>query len=176
METITLGAGCFWCTEASYQMIKGVTKVESGYAGGSVPHPSYEAVYSGKTGHAEVAQVTFDPKVVSLDDILNVFWTVHDPTTLNRQGSDVGIAYRSIILYNSEEQRRTAEKSKQKVGSLWPDPIVTEIVPLTDFYRAEEHHQNYYRNNPNQRYCELIINPKLQKLRETFASKLVDSN
>ena len=153
-------------------MLKGVTKVESGYAGGSVPNPSYEAVFSGKTGHAEVAQVTFDPKKLSLEDILDVFWIIHDPTTLNRQGYDVGTAYRSIILYSSERQKQVAEESKQRASEVWPDPIVTEIVPLRAFYRADEHHQNYYRNNTNARYCQLIINPKLDKLRRKFARLL----
>ncbi len=172
METIILGGGCHWCFEAAYQTLKGITKTEVGYAGGSVPNPSYEAVYSGKTGHAEVAQITFDPHIISLDDILSVFWTVHDPTTFNRQDYDVGTAYRSIILYNSDEQRKVAERSKQKAAGLWKDKIVTEIVPFTTFYRADEHHQNFYRKNPEARYCQLIINPKLDKLRQKFADKL----
>ncbi len=172
-QTITLGGGCFWCLEAAYQMLKGVTKVESGYAGGTKPNPRYEDMHSGETGHAEVTQVTFNPGIVPLEDIFNVFWTIHDPTTLNRQGHDVGPQYRSIILYNSEEQKAAAEKSKVEVAKLWADPIVTEIMPLTQFYKAEDYHQNYYRSNPTQRYCELIINPKLDKLRKKFADKLV---
>ncbi|HEX7259974.1 MAG TPA: peptide-methionine (S)-S-oxide reductase MsrA [Candidatus Saccharimonadia bacterium] len=172
MEIITLGGGCNWCIEAAFQLVKGVTGTVVGYAGGSVPHPSYEAVYSGKTGHAEVAQVTFDPTVISLEDILDVFWIIHDPTTLNRQGPDVGTAYRSIILYNSDEQKAIAERSKEVVAKLWPDPIVTEIVPFTVFYNAGAEHQNYYRNNQEARYCQIIINPKLDRLRQKFAEKL----
>ncbi len=173
-EVITLGGGCFWCVEAVYQELKGVESVVSGYAGGSVAHPTYQQVCSGNTGHAEVVQITFDPQIIPLEDILYVFWRTHDPTTLNRQGYDVGTQYRSIILYETEQQRLIAEKSKRETDAshLWPNPIVTEISPATTFYVAENYHQNYYRDNPYQPYCRAIIDPKMQKLRKDMKDKL----
>ncbi len=173
-ETVTLGAGCFWCVEALYQRLEGVIKVESGYSGGTVPNPTYDAVCTGKTGHAEVTHITFDPHVISFQEILDVFWKTHDPTTLNRQGADVGTQYRSVIFYNSDEQKKTAEQSKKelKVAKVWDDPIVTEIVPFTKFYKAENYHQDYYNANQNQPYCRMVINPKLIKFQKTFQHKL----
>jgi peptide-methionine (S)-S-oxide reductase len=171
-ESIVLGGGCFWCLEASYQLIEGVTAVTSGYAGGSTDNPDYYGVSSGKTGHAEVVKVDFDPSIINLDDILDIFWAIHDPTTLNRQGHDVGSQYRSVILYDNKEQETVALASKKKASALWEDPIVTEIVPLKDFYKADPEHQNYFKNHPEQAYCQVIINPKLQKLRAKFASRL----
>lgn len=173
-EVITLGGGCFWCVEAVYQELKGVESVVSGYTGGSVAHPTYQQVCSGNTGHAEVVQITFDPQIIPLEDILYVFWRTHDPTTLNRQGYDVGTQYRSIILYETEQQRLIAEKSKRETDAshLWPNPIVTEISPATTFYVAENYHQNYYRDNPYQPYCRAIIDPKMQKLRKDMKDKL----
>lgn len=173
-EIATLGAGCFWCIEAVYQELKGVHSVVSGYTGGQVENPTYYQVCRGNTGHAEVVQITFDPEVISFADILDVFWVTHDPTTLNRQGPDVGTQYRSAIFYHSDEQREMAEKSKQQADAadLWPDKIVTEIVPEATFYEAEDYHQNYYRQNPSQPYCYVMIEPKLQKLRKAFMDKL----
>lgn len=173
-EIATLGAGCFWCVEAVYQALKGVQRVVSGYTGGHVENPTYYQVCRGNTGHAEAVQITFDPDVISFADILDVFWVTHDPTTLNRQGPDVGSQYRSAIFYHSEEQRETAEKSKQQTDAsdLWPAAVVTEIVPAATFYEAEDYHQNYYRQNPSQPYCYVMIEPKLQKLRKAFMDKL----
>ena len=167
-ETATLGGGCFWCVEAVYQDLKGVQQVVSGYAGGTVENPTYQQVCTGATGHAEVAQITFDPNIISFEDILYVFWRTHDPTTLNRQGADVGMQYRSVILYHNEEQKAIAEKSKRETDAsdLWPNPIVTEIAPLGDFYEAEAYHQNYYRANPHQPYCMMVIDPKVKKFRK----------
>ncbi len=164
-ERATLGAGCFWCIEAIFQRIKGVKSVISGYSGGNVENPTYEEVCSGKTGHAEVVQITFDPKVISYGEILDIFWKVHDPTSLNRQGQDEGTQYRSIILYHDEEQKRIAEKSKAEVSKNFDKPIVTEIRPLTEFYKAEDYHQDYYNRNRNAPYCRLVINSKLKKLK-----------
>ncbi|RMI25206.1 MAG: peptide-methionine (S)-S-oxide reductase [Calditrichaeota bacterium] len=164
----TLGGGCFWCLEAVYRRMKGVTAVVPGYAGGHVPHPTYEQVCRGDTGHAEVVQITFDPTVVSFAQILEVFWHVHDPTTPNRQGNDVGTQYRSIILYHDEEQRRIAEASREKARALWENPVVTEIRPLEAFYPAETYHHDYYSRNPGQLYCMAVIAPKLQKFFQTF--------
>jgi peptide-methionine (S)-S-oxide reductase len=174
LETATLGAGCFWCIEAVCQELKGVHSVVSGYTGGMVDNPTYHQVCSGTSGHAEVVQVTFDPAVISFADLLYVFWRTHDPTTLNRQGADVGTQYRSAIFYHNEEQRAVAEQSKRETDAsgLWPRPIVTEIVPLTRFYPAEEYHQNFYRQNPYQPYCLVVIDPKLRKLRKEFQGKL----
>jgi len=174
METTTLGGGCFWCLEAVYQELQGVHSVVSGYAGGTVEHPTYDQVCSGTTGHAEIVQITFDPQVISFEDVLNVFWCTHDPTTLNRQGYDVGTQYRSVIFYHNEQQRVSAEKSKRDTDAsrLWPHPIVTEISPLPTFYKAEDYHQNYYHDNPYQPYCSVIIDPKLRKLRKEFGAKL----
>ncbi len=172
METTTLGGGCFWCLEASFQLINGIESVDPGYAGGHTKDPTYEQVSSDTTGHAEVVRLTFDPQVITFSDVLDIFWAIHDPTTLNRQGNDIGSDYRSIILYESEDQKRLAERSKAEVAKLWPDPIVTEIKPLEHFYPAEEYHRNYFRNHPEQAYCQIIINPKLQKLRQKFAARL----
>ncbi|HEX5624573.1 MAG TPA: peptide-methionine (S)-S-oxide reductase MsrA [Saprospiraceae bacterium] len=172
-EIATLGAGCFWCVEAIFQDLQGVLKVESGYSGGRVKNPSYREVCMGTTGHAEVVQVHFDPKQIRFEDILEVFWTTHDPTTLNRQGADSGTQYRSAIFYHNELQKAVAEKSKAEVATaIWDDPIVTEIAPFTDYYPAEEYHQNYYQYNAAEPYCQIVIAPKVQKFREKFASKL----
>ena len=162
-EVATLGGGCFWCTEAEYKMLPGVKSVTSGYAGGHTPNPTYEQVCTGETGHAEVIQVEFDPKVISYENILDAFWDAHDPTTLNQQGADTGTQYRSIILYNSEAQRVAAEKSRKAAQARFDRPITTEIVPLTHFYKAELYHQDYYRNNPNAGYCRVVIRPKVEK-------------
>jgi peptide-methionine (S)-S-oxide reductase len=174
LEKATLGAGCFWCIEAIYQDVKGVHKVESGYAGGHVADPTYRQVCTGTTGHAEVAQITFDPDVISFEDILTIFWRTHDPTTLNRQGADVGPQYRSAIFYHNEEQKRIAEKSlaETDTSGLWPNPIVTEIAPLDTFYVAEDYHQNYYNDNANQPYCRVVIDPKVRKFRKEFTDRL----
>lgn len=171
-EIATLGGGCFWCVEAVYQELQGVIKVESGYAGGHVDNPTYREVCSGLTGHAEVVQVTFDPEVVSFQDVLRVFFTVHDPTTLNRQGNDVGTQYRSVIYYHSDEQKKAAEASIKEAQEAWDNPIVTEVAAFEKFYKAEDYHQNYYRDNPNQGYCSFIITPKVKKFREKFKDKL----
>jgi len=173
-EIATLAGGCFWCLEAAFQQLKGVSNVASGYAGGTVPNPSYEAVCTGTTGHAEVTQVEFDPAVISYRDLLDVFFTIHDPTTLNQQGGDVGTQYRSAIFYQSPEQERTARAT---IGALeaekvWDDPIVTEVVPLTVFYPAESYHRDYYNRNQNQPYCRAVIAPKVAKLRKHFMEKL----
>jgi peptide-methionine (S)-S-oxide reductase len=171
-ELATLGGGCFWCLDAAYRRIEGVTGVVSGYAGGDDPRPTYQRVCSGSTGHAEVVQVEFDPDAIAYGDILDVFWAIHDPTTLNRQGADVGTQYRSIILTHDDSQRRIAEGSRQAVAALWPRPVVTEIVPLEAFFPAEDYHQDYFAQNPDQGYCQVVINPKLSKLREKFANRL----
>lgn len=163
-EVITLGAGCFWCTEAVYQQIPGVLSVTSGYMGGSVKNPTYDQVCSGNTGHAEVAQLVYDPKTTTLGKILDTFWTIHDPTSLNRQGADVGTQYRSAIFYHSESQRDVAEKSKEKASKEFSKPIVTEIAKAAEFYPAENYHQDYYRLNKNRNpYCQQVIAPKLKK-------------
>ncbi|MCS6928350.1 MAG: peptide-methionine (S)-S-oxide reductase MsrA [Saprospiraceae bacterium] len=172
IEVATLGGGCFWCLEAVYQEMKGVLKVESGYAGGHIPNPTYRQVCTGTTGHAEVVQITYDPSVVSYAELLEVFFTIHDPTTLNRQGNDVGPQYRSIILYHNPEQKRIAQEAKKAAAKLWPKPIVTEIVPLERFYKAEDYHQNYYRNNPAQPYCIYVVGPKVEKFRQKFRDYL----
>lgn len=163
-EKIVLGGGCFWCLEAVYQKLHGIHSIISGYAGGHTTEPKYREICNGNTGHAEVIELTFDSDIISLEDILEVFWSAHDPTTLNRQGADVGTQYRSIILYNSEKQRRQAEASKSSVQSNFKNPVVTEIAPLEVFYPAEDYHQNYYKNNPGNPYCQVVIRPKLQKL------------
>jgi peptide-methionine (S)-S-oxide reductase len=163
LDTVTLGGGCFWCTEAIYQMLPGVKSVKSGYAGGHKENPTYKEVCTGQTGHAEVIQIQYDPKLVSFEKIIETFWEAHDPTTLNRQGYDSGTQYRSIILYNSPAQKSAAEKSKAEAQKRFTSPIVTEIVPLTKFYPAEDYHQDYYRSNPNQGYCRAIIRPKVEK-------------
>lgn len=173
IETITVGGGCFWCTEAVFQKVKGISSVISGYTGGTAPgKPTYREICSGLTGHAEVVQITFDPSIISLTDILEIFMTTHDPTTLNRQGADVGTQYRSVIYYNNEKQRETAEKVIDKMAAFYTDPIVTEISHLGPFYEAEDYHQDYYKNNSEQGYCQVVINPKLAKLRKLHSDKL----
>ena len=174
LEKATLGAGCFWCVEAVFQRLKGVTKVESGYTGGKTKNPTYKEICTGTTGHAEVAQVTFDPKVISFADILEVFWRTHDPTTLNRQGNDAGTQYRSAVFYQNDEQRKIAEKSKLEAdeAKIWPNKIVTEITQLAIYYPAENYHQNYYNNNRSQGYCVYVIDPKVEKLKKNFSDKL----
>ena len=171
-EFATLAGGCFWCLEAVYGKLEGVWKVESGYAGGSVPNPSYQAVCSGETGHAEVVQMEFDPSIITFEELLHVFFAVHDPTTLNRQGADIGTQYRSAIFYHSDEQKATAEKVIAAVAAEWKNPIVTEVVPLDTFYRAEQYHQNYFAINPNQPYCAAIVAPKVKKFKQKFEFKL----
>ena len=173
-ETITLGGGCFWCLEAVYEQVEGVAAVESGYSNGQVDRPSYEQVCTGNTGHAEVVRVSYDPSVISLRDILEIFFVIHDPTTLNRQGNDVGTQYRSVIYYDNADQKAVAEKviADLTKDKLFDRPIVTEVQPLDVFYRAEEYHQGYYRNNPGQGYCQFVVAPKVSKLRNHFASKL----
>ena len=173
-ETATLAVGCFWCLEAVYDQLKGVTSVVSGYAGGSVPNPSYEAVCSGRTGHAEVVQIEFDPAVVSYQNLLDVFFTIHDPTTLNRQGNDAGTQYRSAIYTHSPEQKAIAERTIAALtaSELWPNPIVTEVTPLDVFYPAEDYHQEYYANHPYQGYCQVIIAPKVAKFRSKYLEQL----
>lgn len=174
METATLGGGCFWCVEAIYQDVIGVHKVVSGYAGGTVENPTYEEVCSGTTGHAEVVQIAFDPTVISFEEILFIFWRTHDPTTLNRQGNDVGTQYRSVIYYHDEQQKEIAEQlmAETDASDLWADSIVTEIAPLPIFYEGEAYHQNYFVENPYQPYCIFVINPKVQKFRKSFRNKL----
>ena len=176
-ETITLGGGCFWCTEAVFEQLKGVEKVESGYSGGTVPNPTYQQVCSGDTGHAEVSQITFDPKVISLKDILEVFFTVHDPTTLNQQGNDVGTQYRSAIFYRNAEQKTVARQVIKEIeaAKIWNGRIVTEIEPFKEFYRAEDYHQEYFRLHGQQPYCRAVIAPKVAKFREHFRDKLKDN-
>lgn len=168
LEYATLGGGCFWCTEAVFQLLPGVIAITNGYAGGTTANPTYEEVCSGKTGHAEVIQVEFDPTRVSYEKILETFWEAHDPTTLNRQGNDVGTQYRSIILYHDARQKAVAEQSKTAAQRLFVQPILTEIVPFTTFYPGEDYHQNYYRSNPNQPYCRAVIRPKVEKFRAQF--------
>jgi peptide-methionine (S)-S-oxide reductase len=174
METATFGAGCFWCVEAVFAELDGVLSVEPGYAGGEIERPTYQQVCSGTTGHAEVAQIQFDPSRISFDGLLEVFWRTHDPTTLNRQGPDAGTQYRSIILCHSEAQRRTAEARLKALDAsgAFSEPIVTEIVPLTTFWPAEDYHKNYFARNPDQGYCRAIIRPKMEKFRKAFAEKL----
>ncbi|MDP6041694.1 MAG: peptide-methionine (S)-S-oxide reductase MsrA [Candidatus Latescibacteria bacterium] len=174
LEQATLGGGCFWCVEAVFQDVVGVHKVVSGYTGGERENPTYQQICSGATGHAEVVQIDFDPTVISFEEILYIFWSTHDPTTLNRQGNDVGTQYRSAIFYHDEKQKEIAERSKAETDAsdLWRDPIVTEIVPLTKFYEGEDYHQNYFKDNPHQPYCMMVINPKMQKFRKSFQDKL----
>lgn len=174
MELATLGAGCFWCVEAAYQQLKGVVSVVSGYSGGHVENPTYKEVCTGKTGHAEVCQIKIDPKEISFEELLEVYFEIHDPTTLNRQGNDVGTQYRSVIFYHSEEQKIIAERliDELNTSGKWKNPIVTEITPYAKFYPAEDYHQNYYRQNPDQQYCRLVIKPKLDKFEKVFKLKL----
>ena len=174
MEVATFGTGCFWCTEAVFQQLKGVTSVVSGYSGGHVENPSYELVTTGQTGHAEVCQIEFNPDIISFQALLEVFFNTHDPTTLNRQGNDIGPQYRSVIFYHTEEQREIAEriKGELEVNKTFKNPIVTEITAFTAFYPAEDYHQNYFRNNPNQGYCRYVIAPKVEKFEKVFKLKL----
>jgi peptide-methionine (S)-S-oxide reductase len=174
LQLATFGSGCFWCSEAIFERVKGVTTVVAGYTGGNIPNPTYEAVCSGKTGHAEVIQIKFDSSLVSYDELLEVFWETHDPTTLNRQGADVGTQYRSVIFYNDEDQKNKAENYKAELNKagIWKDPIVTEISPLKKFYSAEKYHQDYYEQNPNQGYCSFVITPKIEKFEKVFKDKL----
>ena len=173
-ELATFGSGCFWCTEAVFQQMKGVRKAESGYSGGAVPFPTYEQVCDGRTGHAEVVQVTFDPKVISYPELLEVFWRSHDPTTRDRQGNDSGPQYRSAIFTHSERQQQLAERYKQKIDAagVFRSPVVTEITPYTVFFPATGDHQNFYASNPRQGYCRVVIGPKVEKLRKVFQDKL----
>ncbi|WKZ19567.1 MAG: peptide-methionine (S)-S-oxide reductase MsrA [Candidatus Jettenia sp. CY-1] len=173
-EIATLAGGCFWCLEALFLELRGVEKVESGYSGGNVPNPSYDQVCTGTTGHAEVVQITFDPTIISFRELLEVFFTIHDPTTLNRQGADVGTQYRSAIFYHTQEQREIAEHVMKEFreAKIWDAPIVTEMRAFTTFYRAEEYHQGYYKRNPEQPYCRIVIEPKVAKLRKQYRAKL----
>lgn len=171
-EVATLGGGCFWCVEAIYQEVEGVRSVESGYSGGTVPNPTYEQVCRKDTGHVEVVQVHFDPSVIPFRDILEIFFLTHDPTTMDRQGADVGPQYRSVVFYHDEEQRRVAEEARKAAAEHWKDPIVTKIEPFTNYYPAEAYHQDYYSNNPAQPYCSFVIGPKIKKFREKFRDRL----
>jgi methionine-S-sulfoxide reductase len=178
IEQVTLGNGCFWCTEAVFEHLKGVKSVVSGYSGGRLANPTYEQVCTGNTGHAEVIQVTYDPAEISFTDVLRVFWRTHDPTTLNQQGHDVGTQYRSAIFYHNDRQRKLAEEYKKQLDAsgTFSAPIVTEIVPFAKFYPAEKYHQEYYEQNPGERYCEYVIRPKVEKFRQEFADLLDDAN
>lgn len=174
LQVATFGSGCFWCTEAVFQQVEGVVKVESGYSGGKVKNPTYREVCSGLTGHAEVVQLTYDPAVVSFEELLEIFWQTHDPTTLNRQGADEGTQYRSVVFYHDDDQKRLAESYKKKLDAAgaFDNPIVTEISPFSTFYKAEDYHQNYYNLNGNAPYCSFVIRPKLEKFKKVFAEKL----
>jgi peptide-methionine (S)-S-oxide reductase len=171
-EIATLGGGCFWCLEAVYQELKGVEHVESGYTGGRVPNPTYEQVCDGTTGHAEVVRITFDTDVVTYREVLEIFFTIHDPTTLNRQGNDVGTQYRSVIYYHSPEQQDTAKHVIAEMANVWDAPIVTELSPAETYYKAEDYHQNYFRQHPLQGYCAFVVAPKVAKFRKTFAERI----
>ena len=174
-DTAILGAGCFWCVEAIFQRLKGVESIESGYTGGTVENPTYKQVCTGETGHAEVTKIIFNPDVISFNDLLEVFWTTHDPTTLNQQGADIGTQYRSAVFYLNDEQKRQAEKSKSEIATqIWDGTIVTEITPLKKYYKAEDYHQNYFNQNSDQSYCRFVINPKLEKFRKKFKDKIKD--
>ncbi|WP_455368856.1 peptide-methionine (S)-S-oxide reductase MsrA [[Eubacterium] cellulosolvens] len=174
LELATLGGGCFWCLEAIYNELKGIIKVESGYSGGTVPNPTYEQVCTGITGHAEVIQITYNPNIITFKEILRIFFTMHDPTTLNRQGNDKGTQYRSIILYHNQNQKQTSEQVINEITQekIWTNPIVTQSEPYQKFYKAENYHQEYYKNNPEQSYCRIIIEPKISKLRKKYFDKL----
>ncbi|UCH27746.1 MAG: peptide-methionine (S)-S-oxide reductase MsrA [Trueperaceae bacterium] len=174
LETATLGGGCFWCLEAVYDELDGVVEVVSGYAGGTVANPSYQQVCSGQTGHAEVVKISFDPDKISYRDVLGVFFSIHDPTTLNRQGADVGTQYRSVIFYHSDEQQEVAGRVIEEVtaAAIWPDPLVTELTPFEIFYPAEDYHQNYFAENPEQGYCRVVVAPKVAKFRKQFTDRL----
>jgi peptide-methionine (S)-S-oxide reductase len=173
-ELATLAGGCFWCLEAAFQELAGVSSVRSGYAGGSVAQPTYQQVCSGATGHAEVVQVAFDPDAIAYEDLLRVFFTIHDPTTLDRQGADVGTQYRSAVFYHSDEQRQAAERVMREItdAKLYPAPLVTRLEPLDEFWPAEAYHDDYYRRNPGNRYCQIVIDPKLAKFRKQHADRL----
>jgi peptide-methionine (S)-S-oxide reductase len=173
-EVATFGGGCFWCVEAIFERVKGVESVESGYSGGFVKNPTYKQVTTGKTGHAEVVQIRFDPAVIGFTELLEIFFKTHDPTTLNRQGADVGTQYRSVVFYHNEAQRQQAEKVILELerAHIWKDPIVTRVEPFTAFYSAEEYHQEYFENNPNQGYCRVVIQPKVEKFEKTFQDLL----
>ncbi|MWB96282.1 peptide-methionine (S)-S-oxide reductase MsrA [Flavobacterium sp. GA093] len=174
LSVATFGGGCFWCIEAVIQRLKGIESIKSGYSGGFIKNPPYREVCTGRTGHAEVIQVTFDPAIISYHDLIFIFMTSHDPTTLNRQGADAGTQYRSIILYHDPEQKAIAEQVFEEVKPAYPDPIVTELTPFEVFYEAEEDHQNYYNNNQGARYCQIVIDPKIHKLKKMYADKLID--
>jgi len=173
-DTATFGAGCFWCVEAVFQRLNGVLSVTSGYSGGNKVNPSYEDVCTGKTGHAEVCQIVFDPKIISYDELLKVFWSIHDPTTPNQQGADIGTQYRSVIFYHNDIQKSLAVKYKKKLDDqkVFDKPIVTEIEPFKEFYKAENYHQNYYKENSEKPYCSIVIRPKLEKFEKVFKSKI----
>ena len=173
-ETTTLGGGCFWCLEAVYEQLSGVEAVESGYSGGHVEDPTYEQVCSGRTGHAEVVRITFDPSEISFHEILEVFFTIHDPTTLNRQGNDVGPQYRSAIFYHTSEQKDIAADFIRRLSDakVWDAPVVTEVAPLANYFKAEQYHQEYFRRNPNQGYCQFVVEPKVAKFRKQYLSRL----
>jgi peptide-methionine (S)-S-oxide reductase len=173
-EIITLGAGCFWCVEAVFQNLKGVEKVVSGYSGGHIKNPAYREVCNGVTGHAEVCQLTFDPAIISVEEILQVFWETHDPTTLNRQGNDIGTQYRSAIFYHNEHQKQVAEQYKEELNKsgAFKDPIVTEITPFSNFYQAEDYHQNYFNRHGEEPYCQYVVRPKVSKMKILFKDKL----
>ncbi len=174
-ETAILGGGCFWCLEAVYQRVKGVEKVESGFSGGYIKNPAYREVTSGRTGHAEVVKITYNPEVLSFEVLLSIFFTIHDPTTLNRQGADVGTQYRSVIFYSNEIQKKVAESvmKQLKETKVYDDPIVTQLAEEAPFYKAEDYHQNYFNNNAQQPYCQVVVAPKVRKFREKFAEWLV---
>jgi peptide-methionine (S)-S-oxide reductase len=173
-QVATLAGGCFWCLEAVYEQLKGVEKVESGYSGGTLPNPTYKQVSTGRTGYAEAVQITFDPGTITFRELLDVFFTIHDPTTLNRQGADVGPQYRSAIFYHDDQQQAVAQQVIQEIAAsgMWKDPIVTEVTPFDSFYRAEDYHQEYYRNNTYQPYCQVVIAPKVAKFRQRYLAKL----
>ena len=177
MKKATFGSGCFWCTEAVFQDLAGVESVVSGYAGGHIKNPAYREVCEGRTGHAEVVQITYDPEAISFETLLEVFWKTHDPTTLNRQGNDVGTQYRSVIYYHDEEQKELAQQYKDKLNAsgAFSNPIVTEISPMDTFYAAEAYHQNYFKNNPGQGYCSFVIRPKVDKFKQVFGEKLKET-
>lgn len=173
-DTITFGSGCFWCSQAVFERVDGVVSATAGYSGGDVPHPTYEQVCTGKTGHAEVVQVVYNPRKVSLEKLLEIFWKTHDPTTLNRQGADVGTQYRSVIFYHNEKQKAVAEALKKRLEEekIWADPVVTEISPFKNFYPAEKYHQDYYQKNPSAGYCQFVITPKLEKFEKIFRKQV----
>lgn len=173
LQTATLGGGCFWCTEAVFQQIRGISSVESGYSGGQIHNPTYEQICTGTTGHAEVVRLQYDPALISYTDILEIFFTIHDPTTLNCQGADKGTQYRSVIYFHGEEQKKVAQEVMQKMRSVWDDPIVTELSAAPQFYLAEAYHQNYFRQHPQQGYCSFVVAPKVAKARKAFADKLI---